>query len=97
MSAVTPEETRVLAHLARLSLTEAEVEAFSPQLAKILTYIEQLQQVDVSAVPEFMSGEMPGASLREDAVGDMLPADEALSSVPVTRGRMVVVPKFKED
>ncbi len=97
MSAVTPEETRVLAHLSRLSLTDAEIEAFSPQLAKILTYIEQLQQVDVRDVPEYVSAEMPDSSLREDAAGPTLEVDEALSSVPVKRGSLVVVPKFKED
>lgn len=87
----------MLAHLSRLSLTDEEIDQFSPQLAKILTYIEQLQQIDVSDVPEYVSAEMPGSSLRSDEVGEMFSAEEALSSVPVKRGRMVVVPKFKED
>lgn len=97
MSSVGPEETRVLAHLSRLSLTDEEIERFSPQLAEILTYIEQLQEVNVDGVPEFVSAAMPDSSLREDAVGEMFAVEDALAGVPVKDGRLVVVPKFKED
>ena len=96
MSAVTPEDTRKLAHLSRLSLTEEEVEQFAPQLQTILTYIEKLQSLDVSEVPEYLSSEQPDSSLRPDEVGEMFSSDEALANVPRKRGRMVVVPKFKE-
>lgn len=86
-----------MAHLSRLSLTDAEIEQFSPQLDKIVGYLDQLQEVDVSDVPEFTGPQAAESSLRDDDVGALLPVDEALSSVPVTHGRMVMVPKFKED
>ena len=73
MSAVTPEDTRKLAHLSRLSLSEEEVERFAPQLQTILTYIEKLQSLDVSEVPEYLSSEQPDSSLRPDDVMHVVP------------------------
>lgn len=90
------EQTKTLAHLARLSLNAEQVEAFGRQLADILGYIDTLQSVDVSDVPEYTSQPQPDSSLREDEVGEMFTTEQALSSVPKKRGRLVVVPKFKE-
>ncbi|MGB1698821.1 MAG: Asp-tRNA(Asn)/Glu-tRNA(Gln) amidotransferase subunit GatC [Nannocystaceae bacterium] len=97
MTTVTPEEIRELATLARLSLDEQEVEQFRTQLADILGYIGTLRSVDVTDVPEFLSEKQPDSSLREDLPGVQFSSETALSSAPQTRGRLVVVPKFKED
>lgn len=48
---ITRKEVEYVARLARLSLQEEEKEKFTFQLEKILQYIEQLQKVDVSAIP----------------------------------------------
>ena len=42
---------RKVANLARLELTPAEEEQFTPQLNGILEYFEQLSQLDTSQVP----------------------------------------------
>jgi aspartyl-tRNA(Asn)/glutamyl-tRNA(Gln) amidotransferase subunit C len=42
--------TRQVAHLARLELSEQEVQTFTAQLGDILKYVEQLQKVDVQSV-----------------------------------------------
>lgn len=97
MATVTPEEIRELATLARLSLDDQEVEQFRVQLADILGYIGTLREVDVSGVPEFLSERQEESSLREDAAGAQFSSETALSNAPNTRGRLVVVPKFKED
>jgi aspartyl-tRNA(Asn)/glutamyl-tRNA(Gln) amidotransferase subunit C len=97
MATVTPEEIRELATLARLSLDDQEVEQFRVQLADILGYIGTLREVDVSGVPEFLSERQEESSLREDAAGVQFSSETALSNAPNTRGRLVVVPKFKED
>lgn len=47
---LTPEEVRHVAMLARLGLTDEEVEMFRGQLGEVLEYIEVLQGVDTSAV-----------------------------------------------
>jgi aspartyl-tRNA(Asn)/glutamyl-tRNA(Gln) amidotransferase subunit C len=47
---LTIEEVRHVAELAKLTLTDAEVESFADQLSAILDYAEQVQEVDTSAV-----------------------------------------------
>jgi aspartyl-tRNA(Asn)/glutamyl-tRNA(Gln) amidotransferase subunit C len=100
MSIDDPERlARELAGLARLELHEGEAARFGEQLQAILGYLDSLQQVDVAGVPEYLSAEQPGSSLRDDVVAPSHPAmvEAALAGVPSLRGRLVAVPKFKED
>lgn len=48
---LTQDEVRHVAELAKLRLTEAEIEQFAGQLSAILDYAERLQEVDTSSVP----------------------------------------------
>jgi len=48
--AITKEEVLKIANLARINLTDEEVERYQPQLSAILGYIEQLQEVDTKGV-----------------------------------------------
>lgn len=50
MSKLTREEVLKLAQLARLDLSDEEVEEFRKELSDILQYVEQLQQVDISGL-----------------------------------------------
>ncbi len=47
---LTREEVLKLAHLARLSLTDEEIEEFRKELSEILQYVEQLQAVDITGL-----------------------------------------------
>lgn len=97
MAAVGRDEVRVLARLARLSLSPAEADRFGDQLGEILGYIEQLAAVSVDGVPEYLAAEQPGSRLRPDTPVPSLDPEQALAAAPAQRGGMVVVPKFKED
>lgn len=48
--ALTKEEVKHIALLARLGLTEEEIEKFAGQLSAILDYVKQLEEVDTEAV-----------------------------------------------
>ena len=48
---LTADEVRHVAELAKLRLTEAEIEQYASQLSAILDYAERLQEVDTSSVP----------------------------------------------
>jgi aspartyl-tRNA(Asn)/glutamyl-tRNA(Gln) amidotransferase subunit C len=85
-----------LADLARLELAPEEAAQLGAQLETILGYVRSLQGVDVEGVPEYLSAEQGESGLREDQAVDGFAADRALESVPVTRGRLVAVPKFKD-
>ena len=59
---------RHIAKLARIAVSDAEVEAFTPELNNILGWVEQLQEVDVSGI-EPMTAVIPNhLRLRDDVV-----------------------------
>ena len=43
-------DVRYVANLARIDLSDAEIAQFQSQLSRVLEYVEQLNQVDVSNV-----------------------------------------------
>ncbi len=47
---ISKEEVKHIAKLARLGLTEKEIEKFQKELSSILDYVEKLKEVDVSKV-----------------------------------------------
>jgi aspartyl-tRNA(Asn)/glutamyl-tRNA(Gln) amidotransferase subunit C len=97
MTTISRDECQALATLARLSLDDAEAERFAAQLGPILAYLEQLQRVDTTGVPEHLPPARLGSALREDVAGPALDREHALASVPAVRDHQVMVPKFKED
>ena len=79
--AITREQVRHIALLARLELSDAEEEAFTEQLDHILSHFETLQQLDTSEVEptaHIVNMETP---FREDAVPRPRSLDRALHAV----------------
>jgi aspartyl-tRNA(Asn)/glutamyl-tRNA(Gln) amidotransferase subunit C len=97
MTTITRKECHELAALARLSLDDAKADRFAAQLATILGYIEQLQAVDTTGVPEHLPPSRPGSALRDDVAGPVLDRERVLAGVPAVRDHQVLVPKFKDD
>lgn len=62
---VTSDDVRHIARLARLELTDEEVERFRRELSTILGYVEQLDAVEAGRAAEPAAPDQP---LREDAV-----------------------------
>jgi aspartyl-tRNA(Asn)/glutamyl-tRNA(Gln) amidotransferase subunit C len=87
---------RHIARLARIAVSDAEVEALAPELNNILGWVEQLQEVDVTGV-EPMTAVIPNAlRLREDVVNDGGIRDDVLSNAPVAEHGFFAVPKVIE-
>ncbi len=76
------EEVLHIALLARVGLTEAEVEKLSEQLSNILENFEVLQQVDTSNVPPTAQSIARKNVMRGDEVTPSLPPDEVLANAP---------------
>jgi len=74
-------EVEAVAALANLELTEEELELFASQLGKILTYVEQLQQIDTTGVPPTASV-TTSESDRDDTPVRSLERDLALANAP---------------
>ena len=87
---------RHIAKLARIAVSDAEVEALVPELNNILGWIEQLQEVDVSGV-EPMTAVIPNElRMRADVVTDGDRRDAVLKNAPVAEHGFFAVPKVIE-
>ena len=93
---VDSDTVRHIAKLARIAVSDAEVEALAPELSNILGSIEQLQEVDVSGV-EPMTAVIPNhLRLRADEVNDGGIRDAVLANAPVAEHGFFAVPKVIE-
>lgn len=88
------EQSEVLrvARLARLKLTEEEIGIYAGQLTDILQYVEQLQAVDTEGVEPMAHPAEVTNVLRDDAVTEPLPVEQALANAPRSDGRYFLVP-----
>ena len=87
---------RHIAKLARIAVSDAEVEALAPELSGILGWIEQLSEVDVAGVAP-MTAVIPNElRLRDDVVTDGNRRDEILANAPVAEHGFFAVPKVIE-
>jgi len=87
---------RHIARLARIAVSDSEVEALAPELNNILGWVEQLQEVDVEGV-EPMTAVIPNAlRLRDDVVTDGGKQDDILANAPAAEHGFFAVPKVIE-
>ena len=88
------EQVRHVALLARLHLSETEIEQFTGQLDDILTYIEKLNELDTKDVKPTSHVIEVGNVLREDTAEKSLSAEEALANAPDPESGFFKVPKI---
>jgi aspartyl-tRNA(Asn)/glutamyl-tRNA(Gln) amidotransferase subunit C len=96
---LTTEEVRYVADLANLRLTEDEIGRMSRDLGQILTYIEQLNELDTKKVPpmaQVLYEADETATLREDRPHNPLRNDEAVANAPVAGNGYFKVPRVIE-
>ncbi|QPQ55539.1 Asp-tRNA(Asn)/Glu-tRNA(Gln) amidotransferase subunit GatC [Allosphingosinicella flava] len=87
---------RHIAKLARIAVTDQEVEALVPELNNILGWIEQLSEVDCTGV-EPMTAVIPNQlRMRPDEITDGNVRDAVLKNAPVAEHGFFAVPKVIE-
>ncbi|OIP80654.1 MAG: hypothetical protein AUK20_01165 [Parcubacteria group bacterium CG2_30_45_37] len=95
---LSKQEIQDIAKLARLDLTEAELEKYGGQLSAVLSYIDQLKEVNVKGVEP--AAQVTGLEnvLREDEVKnwDEKEIEEALKDAPEKEGRFIKVKRVIE-
>ena len=94
--AIRREEVLHVATLARLELTDAEVEALGRQLSSILEYVALLETVDTTGVEPTTHVVPMALPLRADEPRPSLAPDEALANAPARSGTSFAVPKVIE-
>jgi aspartyl-tRNA(Asn)/glutamyl-tRNA(Gln) amidotransferase subunit C len=94
--AITRDEVRRVAELARLRLTPDEEERFNADLGHILDAFVRLQALDTADVPPTAHVEDFGAPLRADEVTNPAGEEALLANAPAREGRLFRVPKILE-
>jgi aspartyl-tRNA(Asn)/glutamyl-tRNA(Gln) amidotransferase subunit C len=94
---ISKEQVEHVAKLARLEVSEEEKAMFARQLSAILTYMDQLKEVDTQRV-EPTTTVLPTENVfREDAVKPSLTQGQALANAPDQAEGFFRVPKILED
>ena len=92
MDKLSREEVLHVAHLARISLTEEEIEKFRGELKVLMDDIDKIKDVKDYDDEMMYTPIDDNARLREDVVGDMLSAKEATINAPKKNGSFIEVP-----
>ena len=95
---INEDEVAKIAQLAHLEITEEELKAFTPQIAEIVTYVEQLNELDTTDVIPATGGfTLEGTltdSSRDDVVRPSLGQRLALEEAPDPASGYFRVPKI---
>ena len=91
--AVDKKTVQKLAHLARLELTDEQVEKYGKDLGDILDWVEKLEEVDTTHVEPLGNVNEEKAPLRADKADNYFKGDEALKNAPEKDGDFFIVPK----
>jgi aspartyl-tRNA(Asn)/glutamyl-tRNA(Gln) amidotransferase subunit C len=94
--AISREQVRHVASLARLALTAEEEAAFTEQLGHILTHFEHLNDLDTKDVEPTAHIVPMATPYREDAVRNRPAPDDWLANAPSRDDRFFKVPKIIE-
>ena len=89
-------DVRYTAQLARLTLSEEEIETFQSQLSHVLKYVEKLRQVDTTGVEPTAHTNPLYNVFRKDEARDWLTAEQALANAPRQANGLFVVTKVIE-
>jgi aspartyl-tRNA(Asn)/glutamyl-tRNA(Gln) amidotransferase subunit C len=94
---ITQADIEKIANLAHLELAEEELKMFGPQMAEIVNYVEQLNEIDTTNVEPALGGLTPEGentdSSRDDEISGSLGQKVALSEAPDPAAGHFRVPK----
>ena len=94
---VSAEEVKKIALLSRLEIKEDRVEAVQQQLSDILSYMELIEQADISEVEPTADAVSMSNVMRDDAPQESLPNEDALQNAPEAEGGYFKVPKVIQE
>ncbi len=91
---ITRDEVAHLARLARISLSDAELDHLAPQLDQIITSVAQVQEVAADGIPPTSHATGLTNVFRDDELTPCLTPEEALSQAPATEQQRFRVPRI---
>jgi aspartyl-tRNA(Asn)/glutamyl-tRNA(Gln) amidotransferase subunit C len=93
---VSPEQVRHIAKLARIAMSDEELDRLLPELNNILGWVEQLGQVNTDGVEPLTAVIEQKLRLRDDVVNDGNIRDQVLTNAPEAQHGFFAVPKVIE-
>ena len=93
---VSSDQVRHIAKLARIAMSEEELEKLVPELNNILGWVEQLGEVDTDGVEPLTAVIDQKLRLRDDVVNDGDVRDDILANAPEAQHGFFAVPKVIE-
>lgn len=93
---ITKAEVEHVARLARLDLSEKEIDTFTGQMDAILAYVEKLNELDTDGITATAHAVPMENAFRADAVHAPLGVENALSNAPARIEGFFRVPKVIE-
>jgi aspartyl-tRNA(Asn)/glutamyl-tRNA(Gln) amidotransferase subunit C len=87
---------RRIATLARIALPEEDIVPMADELNGILSWVEQLREIDVEGVPPMTSVVEHSLRMRDDLVTEENTADALMKNAPEAEDHFFVVPKVVE-
>ncbi len=94
---ITKDEVKHIAFLARLDLSESEIEQYTKQLNDILIYMEKLNQVRTEEVEPLSHPFFTKTVFRDDIVKPSLSQEKAIENAPQKAKGFFKVPKIIEE
>jgi len=97
MTSISREDVAHLGRLARLELTDSELDHYSEQLDLILQSVARISEVAADDIPP-MSHPIPMVNVfRDDVVKPSLTREEALAAAPATEDNRFRVPRILDE
>jgi len=93
---VSPEQVRHIAKLARIAMSDEELDRLLPELNNILGWVEQLAEVNTDGVEPLTAVIDQKLRLRDDVVNDGNIRDQVLANAPEAQHGFFAVPKVIE-
>ena len=90
---ISHDEIKHVAQLARLELSDTEIENMAGQLDRILGYVDKLSEINTDGIEPTTHALSIYNAFREDIVKESLPREVALKNSPLQNGEAFVVPK----
>ena len=91
---ISKEQIKHLAHLSRLELSEAEIDAMQGDMSKILEFVAQVEKLDVEGVEPLTQMSKSVNVMRQDEVANMISKEDALKNAPDANSDYFRVSKF---
>jgi aspartyl-tRNA(Asn)/glutamyl-tRNA(Gln) amidotransferase subunit C len=87
-------DIRYVATLARLALTDSEIDTFGRQLGELLAHVNRLAELDIESVPATAQVVESRNVMREDELRPCLDRERVLAEAPQRQGSFFRVPRI---